>query len=213
MLYPSKLEMLKDLNREQQLILAGLIFVIITGIGVMAYRHFVANGSDQVLIDFPQHNFSYNDTQIVNQDKIIVHISGAIKKEGVYQLKYGDRVMDAIKLAGGATALADLSSLNLAEMLKDGQKVIVPAKQIVEARESGNSGIKGSATVSLNAKVNLNAANEKELQKIPGVGPSTAKKIIEYRSTNGPFTKPEDLMKVKGIRKGKYEKMKDSIIV
>ncbi|MDI6731813.1 MAG: helix-hairpin-helix domain-containing protein [Candidatus Margulisbacteria bacterium] len=207
------MNLLTNLTKEQQLILVGLIFVIIAGLGVMVYRHFVTNGQDQVLIDAPQNELSQSDIQVVKQDKILVHISGAVKKEGVYRLEFGDRVMDAIELAGGITALADLSSLNLAEIVKDGQKIIVPGKQIMADRVSGNQGIRGSGTLSLNAKVNLNSATEKELQKIPGVGPSTAKKIIDYRTTNGPFTKLDDLMKVKGIGKGKYEKMKDKISI
>jgi len=202
------------LTREQQLILAGLIFVIIAGLGAMLYRHFVTNGQDQIIIDAPRSEFMQSEAQIVNQDNILVHISGAVKKEGVYQLKYGDRIMDAIKLAGGETALADLSSLNLAETVKDGQKVIVPVRPVIEQRLAGDQSINGSGkTSSNNTKVNINSASEKELQKIPGVGASTAKKIIEYRSANGPFSKTEDLMKVKGIGKGKFEKMKEKICI
>ncbi|MFA5839799.1 MAG: helix-hairpin-helix domain-containing protein [Candidatus Margulisiibacteriota bacterium] len=205
--------MLRDLNREQQLLLAGLIFIIIAGFGVMLYRHYVSNGSSAILIDPPQNEIFQNNPPIINQDKLIVHISGAVRKEGVYKLNFGDRVMDVIRMAGGETALADLSSLNLAEMVKDGQKVVVPGKPCEISGGSGDPVIRKSGTLSLNARVNLNSANEKELQKIPGVGPSTAKKIIECRTANGPFTKPEDLMKVKGIGKGKFEKMKEKIMI
>ena len=198
--------MLGDLSREQQLIILGLVLVVVTGLGVMAYRHFVAGGSDEIVIEEPQEKM-----QIEKVGKIIVHVAGAVKREGVYKLKFGDRIIDALELAGGATALANLSSINLAEKVKDGQKIMVPAKRIVTERRSGKPVIRRSGTSS--GKVNINLADEKGICKVRGIGPSTAKKIIKYRSANGPFSKIEDIMKVKGIGKGKFGKIKAQITI
>ena len=126
--------MLKNLTREQALILLGFALVILTGIGVMAFRHiFPSSSLDEILITEPQINAPLAE--------ILVHISGAIKREGVYKLQAGDRLMEVIKLAGGALPEANLSAVNLAEEVKDGQKIIVPEKPKVIERVSGNPGI------------------------------------------------------------------------
>ncbi|MEA3492852.1 MAG: helix-hairpin-helix domain-containing protein [Candidatus Margulisiibacteriota bacterium] len=192
-----------NLTKEQQLIILGLVLIIISGLVVMGCRHFIPDKSEELVIEDPQ--------QTIEKPRIIIHISGAVQREGVYRLNAGDRVVDALNLAGGVSANSNLSSINLAEKVKDGQKIIVPAKQKVIVRGPGDLGIGGSGTFS--GKVSINAAGEKELCKIGGIGPSTAKRIIEYRSKNGPFSKIEDIMKVKRIGKGKFGKIKDEIII
>ncbi len=204
--------MLKDLSREQLFIIIGLVLVILSGLGVMAYRRLAGDESEEIVIEEPT-----QEMQRIEVGKVVVHVTGAVKQEGVYKLKLGDRVIDALGLAGGAAPDANLSSINLAEKVKDGQKIIVPVKVKVVERRSGDPGIRGSGTSSgktaVSGKVNINIASEKELCKVRGVGPSTAKKIIEHRSTNGPFSKIEDIMKVKGIGKGKFAKIKEQIII
>ncbi len=203
--------MLKDLSREQQLIILGLALVVVTGLGVMAFRHFVSDASSEILIEEPDPQ----ETMPVKEfGRVIVHVAGAVEREGVYKLKFGDRVIDALKLAGGAIANADLSSINLAEKVKDGQKITIPVKSKLVEMGSGNPVIRRSEPSSGGAgKVNINTADEKELCKVKGIGPSTARKIIEYRSNSGSFSKIEDIMKVKGIGKGKFGKIKDQIVI
>jgi competence protein ComEA len=207
--------MLGDLSREQQLIILGLILIIVAGLGVMAYRHFAGDGPEEVLIEEPE-----GKIQIERSGEIVIHVTGAVKREGVFRLKFGDRIIDVLNLAGGATASADLSSINLAEKVKDGQKIIVPSKPKIIPRVSGNQDIRrpalnhyGSGPGSSSSKINVNSANEKELCKIKGIGPSTAKRIVEYRNINGPFLKIEDVMKVKSIGKGTFGKIKDGITI
>jgi competence protein ComEA len=202
----AKSGMLGDLSREQQLVILGLVLIIVAGLGVMAYRHCAGNGSEEILIEEPG-----GKIQIEKAGGVIVHVTGAVRREGVFKLKFGDRIIDALNLAGGAAASADLSSINLAEKVKDGQKIIVPSKIKSSVRVSGNpvTGISGTSS----SKVNINSAGEKELCKIKGIGPSTAKRIIEYRSANGPFSKIEDVMKVKSIGKGTFGKIKDGITI
>jgi competence protein ComEA len=196
-----------DLSREQQLIILGLVLVVVTGLGVMAYRHFVADDSDEIVVEEPQ-----GKMQIEKAGKIIVHVTGAVKREGVYKLKFGDRIIDAIELAGGSTVSANLSSINLAEQVKDGQKIVVPERQTVIERRSGNPTAR-MAGASSSGKVNINSADEKELCKVGGIGPKTAQNIVEHREAHGPFSKIEDIMKVKGIGKGKFGKIKDEITI
>ncbi len=204
--------MLKDHTREQQLIVLGLVLVIIAGLGVMAYRRFAPLPSQEIFNQEtdPQEHFHPNDV-----GRMIVHVTGAVRREGVYKLQFGDRVIDALELAGGADPNANLSSINLAEKVKDGQKIMVPKKpeRSAAVRGSDDLGIGGSGTSSSTGKVNINAADEKDLCQVRGVGPSTAKKIIEHRTANGPFSKIEDIMKVKGIGKGKFEKIKEKITI
>lgn len=194
------------------MIILGLILLIVVGLGVMAYRHFAPGTSEEIVFEEPE---SQGNAKIekVEVAKIIVHVAGAVKREGVYRLKHGDRIIDALKLAGGAASSANLSVINLAEKVKDGQKIMVPAKRILSERKSGNPGI-GASGVSLSTgKVNINTANEKELCKVKGIGPTTAKRIVEYRLSNGFFSKIKDIMKVKSIGKGKFGKIKDEISI
>jgi len=192
-----------NLTKEQQLILLGLIASIVVGLGVMAYRHFLGEPTSAIVIENPK--------VVQPSVKILVHISGAVRREGVYKLKFGDRLLDAIKEAGGVLPNADLSALNLAELAKDGEKIIVPVKQEVLERISGNPDTRISGTSQ--RKVNLNIADEKVLDSLPGVGPSTAKAIIEYRRTNGPFARIEQIMEIPRFGKSKFERIKDRITI
>jgi competence protein ComEA len=205
--------MLKDLSKEQLLIILGLILTILAGLAVMGYRNITNDDTGEIIINSPQDDPAH----LKQEAKIVVHVAGAVKREGVYKLRYGDRIIDAIELAGGEKSNANLSLINLAEKVKDGQKITVPVKRIVVERRSGYPGIRGSGTFvaqeTAAEKVNLNSASEKELCKVKGIGPATAKKIIDFRTENGSFSKIEDIMKVKGIGKGKFGKIKDMIVI
>ncbi len=197
--------MLDSLTKEQKFVLLGLIFAIIVGLSVSAYRQFASPNDRSIKIEDPP-----ADMKTVEAGDIFVHLSGAIRREGVYRLKAGDRVMDAIRLAGGAAGSADLSAVNLAEKLQDGQKITNPAKQrpILVA-----GSVPAQSTSSPDGKINLNTADEKALDSLPGVGLLTAKAIVEYRKTNGPFSKPEQIMEIPRFGKSKYEKIKDKITI
>ncbi|MFH1826541.1 MAG: helix-hairpin-helix domain-containing protein [bacterium] len=184
--------MLGEISREQQLVILGLILLIVSGLGVMAFRRLAPGESPQIIIEEPQ-----AVTLDASSPKVLVHVSGAVEQEGVYKLKAGDRVVDVLNLAGGATPLADLSSINLAEKVKDGEKISIPSKSLVVERGLGDPGIGKSGTSS--SKVNINSATTAELCKVKGIGKTTAEKIVDYRKINGPFSKLEDLMKVKRV--------------
>ena len=152
--------------------------------------------------------------------EIAVHITGEVKKQGLIYLKEGSRVADAIEKAGGETENADLSQINLAYVLQDGQKIYVPNKNEKISQyitgNSGNNGTEENNTSNSNkedAKVNINTANQSELDSLPGIGPSIAQKIIDYREENGNFKTIEELQNVKGIGDAKYEEIKDMVTV
>ena len=139
---------------------------------------------------------------------INVYVSGAVNKPDVYALPLGSLVKDAVAMAGGATAEADLDHVNLALKLSDQMQVYVPRKG--EALATPNS---RSASAAITAPININTADLDELDKLPGIGPSIAQAIIDYRTQNGPFKTIEDINAVKGIGDALFAKIKDSITV
>ncbi|MCR5481702.1 MAG: helix-hairpin-helix domain-containing protein [Clostridia bacterium] len=162
--------------------------------------------------------------------EIIVDVCGCVKKPGIVKLSCGARVYEAIEAAGGKAAGADTSVLNLAQELSDGVKLIIPsfdetmnmpadAYGIQSYGNYGNYGITGgegsydAGSYSNGSKVNINSADSGQLQSLSGVGPSTAEKIINYRTSNGRFSKIEDLKNVSGIGDKTFEKLKDFITV
>ena len=150
------------------------------------------------------------------QTKIVVHVDGQVAAPGVYELVEGEaRVNDAIIAAGGLTGDADASSLNLASKVTDGQKVYVPAAREAQvASEAASAAATGAAAAtSSGGLININLATVDELQTLSGVGESTAKAIVEERTSNGEFTCIEDLMRVSGIGEKKFAKLRDQICV
>lgn len=138
---------------------------------------------------------------------VVVHVDGAVGAPGVYELAAGSRVGDAVELAGGLTEKADTSTLNLALVLTDGEKVYVPeegeaAPQVTTGETSSSGGL-----------ININTATADELETLPGVGEATAAAIIEDRESNGPFSAPEDLMRVSGIGEKKFARIEGMICV
>lgn len=145
----------------------------------------------------------------VSPPTIIVDVTGEVSKPGVYKLPPDARVMDAIEAAGAAKTSADLTLLNLARPLKDGEQIYVDRKFSTQAVAKHRA---RSATVN-SGPVNVNRATIKELDRLPGIGPVIAQRIIDYRNLNGSFTAIEDLRKVNGIGGSKFEKIKNSIRV
>ncbi|MCI1934757.1 MAG: hypothetical protein GX481_03100 [Atopobium sp.] len=144
---------------------------------------------------------------------IVVDVEGAVALPGVYELSIEQpRVRDAVSMANGLTAEADTSSLNLAELLSDGQKIYVPHQGEVLQAAPADSAVSSSAS-SGSSKVNINTAGSADLQTLSGVGEATAKAIIEDREQNGSFASIEDIMRVTGIGEKKFEKIKGDICV
>ena len=148
----------------------------------------------------------------VQESKIKVYVTGEVMSPGVYELKADSRVEDAINIAGGLTENAVLKDVNLAYILEDATKIYIPNKKDTDIEVISNN-MSRNAEDSKNSKVNINKANASELEKVPGIGPSTAQKIIIYRNENGKFSSIDDIKNISGIGAKKFESIKDYISV
>ena len=146
-------------------------------------------------------------------------MTGAIKKDGIIKAKQGDRIADVIEKAGGITEEADLSKVNLAYRVSDGQKIYIPSINEKDFQTETEEYITNEAGKNIiveeketnKEKVNINTATQTELETLSGIGPSTALKIINYRNENGKFKTKEDIKNVPGIGEQKYESIKENI--
>lgn len=149
--------------------------------------------------------------------EVYVDVDGAVVRPGVYRLKDGARVSQAIDAAGGLTAEADVAGLNRASKVTDGQKIYVPTVGEQQAAAAVGGAESGAATTpgagSSSGLVNINTASAAELQTLSGIGPSMAQSIIDERTKNGAFASVDDLMRVSGIGEKKLAKIKDCICV
>lgn len=161
--------------------------------------------------------------------EIYVHICGAVMCPGVYVLASDSRVFEAVAAAGGFREDACEDFINQAMPLQDGQRLIVPTEEEVQAAKedgtymdqwtvgtadaAGTVSDGGNALANADGTVNINTATEEELAGIPGIGAGKAAAIVQYRQENGAFASKEDVMKVSGIKEGTYEKIKDKITV
>ena len=153
-------------------------------------------------------------------EPIIVHITGAVIHPGVYSLPQGSRIRDAIQAAGGASRDADLESINLAGFLEDGShitipriKIIPPTEEVPVTPESSRGGTETPLFPDPEHPININTADQTELESLPGIGPVLAQKIIAYREANGPFATIEDIIDVSGIGQATFVLIKSLITV
>jgi len=148
---------------------------------------------------------------------LVVHVVGAVHRPGLYRLRDGARVADAVSRAGGATRGADLAALNLAAPLVDGIQVLVPRLQAAAGAldPTGSEPLAdasvASADAGLGRKLSLSSATADELDELPGVGPITAQKILDYRAEHGPFRSVDDLDAVPGIGPTRIEQLRDLV--
>ncbi len=176
------------------------------------------------ILSLNQQNFNnYEDLEITEteeiaeepeeKEKIKVHIAGSVVSEGIVELEEGARVADAIDQAGGTTADANMDQVNLAYKVQDGQKIYIPnineeEYEITEDMEGIQNIYETNSDI-----ININTATQTELELLPGIGPSTASKIIKYREENGEFKTIDDIKNVSGIGDAKFESIKDQITV
>lgn len=178
----------------------------------------VIEGSEEIEeVENETNNENNIDEENEVLEEIVVHVTGEVNKPGIVVLKSNSRIADAINKAGGATKEADLNQINLAYILEDGQKIYIPNKnEKIDEDEyitEGNGNNIGNSNSKEGEKVNINEAMQTELEELPGIGPSLASRIIEYREQNGDFKKIEELQNVKGIGDAKYNDIKDKVTV
>ena len=176
----------------------ALAIVGITSVALSAFLIFKPHTAEAIVPTVPA---------IVTPPMLVIDVQGEVKTPGVYELPINSRVNDAIKSAGGANKSADLSYLNQARMLKDGEQIYV------EKKVYASVGTNRKSSTPFNGILNINRATAKELDKLPGIGPVIAGRIIEFRKVNGAFQSIDDLRKVQGIGASTLEKFKSKIRV
>lgn len=214
---------MKYINKKTKILLIILIAIMAIGISYYAYQN---EKESQNIIEQQNLEIEENKQEESSKEtkKIIVHVSGAVQNEGVIELEENSRIADAIEKAGGFREDAYTKDVNLAYKLEDGMKIYIPTieekenektKVIVESNietENNNSSYSNASDgKNTNSKVNINTASKEELDTLPGIGPSTAEKIINYRKENGKFKSIEGIKDVSGIGDSKYENIKDMI--
>jgi competence protein ComEA len=206
------------LNKKQKIIVVVLIIImcIVIGYYIISKTEKYDYSDIEKISNIIEEDQEVDDNIIEN--KIVIHITGEVEEEGVIELEKGARISDAIEEAGGTTEEADLSNVNLAYSLSDGQKVKIPNinekdEEIIVVEEKAGDNIIIEGNKSKEEKININKAAQTEIETLPGIGPSTALKIINYRNEHGKFKNIEDIKNVSGIGESKFENIKEYICV
>jgi competence protein ComEA len=141
--------------------------------------------------------------------RVVVDVVGAVRRPGLYRLEQGTRIADAVARAGGATGKADLSMVNLAAPLADGEQVVVPKRGLAGA--AAGAGAAGAGAAPTTGPVHLSTATLDQLDSLPGIGPVTAQKILDYRTKHGAFTSVDELDAVPGIGPSRMDQLHDLV--
>ena len=187
-------------------VIGGILLILVGVGGLFSKKEESVEETEVVVTTVLAEKTEVSTTQ---ETVIFVDIKGAVKNPGVYQMKVGDRVKDAIDAAGGLTEEADSQKVNLAKRLEDQMVIVVP--KVGEEAEEIPAG-ETSKEATKEGKVNINTATVEELKTLKGVGEKKAEAIIEYRKKNGSFQTKEDLMKVRGIGKKLFESFQERIV-
>ena len=219
---------MRHLNKRDK-----IVFFIIFGVIIIGIYYYI-NTKDKNILTAQEENLEVQENKVEsvenenNEEKIKVHVSGAVNKEGVVELEINSRIADAIDKAGGIKENACMDEINLAYKLEDGMKVYIPTiDEKKEAEQSNETGTKNNEYVTIDGgtnnknenksqestKININTCTQTELETLPGIGPSTALKIIQYRNEKGKFKSIEEIKEVSGIGESKFNQIKDLIKV
>jgi competence protein ComEA len=170
-----------------------------------------------IIISTRPHGIPYSLSDSATPGPITVHVDGAVKNPGVYQVSKTSRVIDAIQAAGGLCNNSDTDSINLAAPLIDGSKIYIPEIGETLSLDQIGAGYESTLPITSNFSqsnpLNINKASQDELTQLPGIGSTKAEEIIHYRQEHGPFTNKEDIMNVSGIGETTYNQIKDLITV
>ncbi len=227
-----------DLDKNQFFLIIIVLVIVVAGSGLLFWqvynKHqqqapvFAGESSLQTVGDKEEGNISReansknvskdeNDRDIsrTEENKVIVHVAGAVKENGVYELKPGSRIINALNAAGGETEEADLDRINLAAPVSDGEQVFIPYQRQEKNKvnditvQKNNNGKNFENT----GKINVNIAGQGRLEELSGIGPSKAQSIIEYREKIGKYTDLEQLLEVSGIGEKTLKKIEDELVL
>lgn len=204
--------MINKINNKKIIITIISVLVIV----LLIVINLNSEGEEVIIESIETDTVVNQEPKVVN--KIMVHIIGCVNNPGVIEIQEDARIIDVIGEAGGLTAEADISKVNLAYKVKDAQKIYIPSiydDDEIEyiTTENGSNVIIENRGEEANAVVNINSATQTELETLPGIGPSTALKIVNYREKNGKFKSIEDIKQVPGIGDAKFEGIKDMLEV
>lgn len=219
--------------KKNKVIYIGICIVIVIICIVICY--FIDKNNNDKDYSYLEVTEEKNNVNVINKvseveeetAKIIyIHIAGEVVNPGVIAVKEGDRIKDVIEAAGGVTDLADISKVNLAYQVSDGQKINIPNinyeqeddeqeknENYITDASGENIVVEGEESSNKSSKVNINTATQTELETLSGIGPSTASKIIAYREQNGKFKNIEEIKNVSGIGEAKYKNIENDITV
>ena len=193
---------LHSLTPSQRRLLVGV--VLLGALLVLGVPRLVNRGGGQVAI--PVLRAPRPAAAASSGKKLVVDVAGAVRQPGLHALAPGTRIADALAAAGGATAHADVNAVNLAAPVADGEQIVVPA------RGSGTAGASSGAAPSPTAPLDLNTASLEQLDALPGIGPTTAQKILDYRQAHGSFHSVDELDAVPGIGQGRLAQLKGLVL-
>ena len=199
--------------KYKKIIISAVVITILFGIKVFAENEGIK--IEKTVNNIEEQNIKEEDKiekkeeeEKTQNKNIKVHVSGQVIRPGIVEIEENSRVADAIEIVGGLTNTANLDEINLAQILEDGMKIYVP-----NINEKVETEIKSTNTKNTPSIINLNTATIQELDTLPGIGESTANKIVTYREENGKFKNIEEIMDVSGIGEAKFESIKKLIEV
>lgn len=212
------------MRKQQRLVVLTTIIVLIIGFVLYSSRE---ENPPEELITAEESPFTSSNTpessntenavtkEGENKGPLLVDVKGAVHRPGIYKMDHGERVADAIEKAGGFVEKADKDLINLAQKVQDEMVISIPKEgEVVEGGFEMSSGsVQSKDDHQTTNSVNINTADQSELETLPGVGPSKAQAIIKHREENGPFDSAEAITDVTGIGEKTFENMKDAIQV
>ncbi|MFS0644162.1 helix-hairpin-helix domain-containing protein [Siminovitchia sp. 179-K 8D1 HS] len=204
------------LEKYKTILIAGAAMAIGLFLFISKPKEEPVAQSEIPLFEEPQVQDAGSAAPEEGNEPMYVDVKGAVKTPGLYRVEEGDRMIDAITLAGGLTDKADEKQLNFAQKVHDEMVIYVPEKgeKPEDYPQTGQqSGGSQAASGQEGGKVNINKADASQLETLPGIGPAKAKAILDYREQQGGFKQEEDLKNVSGIGEKTFEKLQDSITV
>ena len=182
-------------DQRRALITLSVIALAIAAFFALSSRSQPVHGAEQIRLTAAP----VSDT---STSLIFVHVAGKVVHPGVYPMLRGSRVVDALRAVGGELATADVSEVNLARVVVDGEQIYLPSK---------NETLRGATHTNSHSKININRANSSLFDSLPGIGPVIAERIVQFRKEHGPFASIEDLQKVGGIGPKLFMRIKDRL--